>query len=68
MTMQEMLHTGERVLAHIVAIVAGLVLMLVGIGMGVTIALMPLAIPLCALGLGLLVWGFARDRARRSRR
>ncbi|MHC4817856.1 MAG: hypothetical protein ACYTF8_07360 [Planctomycetota bacterium] len=67
MTMQDTVRVGENVLAHIVAIVLGLVMMIVGIGMGVTIMLLPVALPLGLVGLGLFIWGVTRDKARRRK-
>jgi hypothetical protein len=42
---------------HVAAIIAGLVLSVVGLAMGVTIVMLPVGIPLCVLGLALVVWG-----------
>lgn len=46
-----------RFAAHLVAIVLGLILSVAGLGMGVTIALLPIGIPVGLLGLALLIWG-----------
>lgn len=51
------------VLGHILAIVAGLVLMIAGLAMGVTMVLLPIGIPVGLIGLGVFLWGlFARSR------
>jgi hypothetical protein len=42
---------------HVAAIVVGLVLMVSGVGMGVTMVLAPWGIPLGLVGLGLFLWG-----------
>jgi high-affinity Fe2+/Pb2+ permease len=66
--MRDAVHTGEVVLGHILAIVAGLILMLVGIGMGVTITLIPIGVPVGVVGLGIFIWGVTRHKAARRRR
>jgi hypothetical protein len=67
MTMQDTVRAGENVLVHIAAIVVGLVMMVVGLGMGVTIMLLPVALPLGLIGLGIFIWGVTRDKARRRK-
>lgn len=67
MTMQDTVRAGESVLLHVVAIVLGLVMMIAGIGMGVTIMLLPVALPLGLVGLGIFIWGVTRDKARRRK-
>ncbi len=42
---------------HVAAIVAGLVLMFVGVGMGVSLVALPLAIPVGFIGLLVFIWG-----------
>jgi hypothetical protein len=61
---RHLLETGERFLGHSIAAVAGLVLMMIGLGMGVTIVLLPIGLPVGLAGLGLLMWGlwFAAPR------
>jgi hypothetical protein len=49
--------SGERILIHSLAVVLGFVLMIVGIGMGVTVVLAPIGIPVGLIGLGLWLWG-----------
>jgi hypothetical protein len=53
----DLVHEGGRVIGHIVAAVVGFVLMLVGLGMGVTVIMLPIGIPLGLFGLGLFLWG-----------
>ena len=67
MTMQDTVRAGENVLVHIAAIVVGLVMMIVGLGMGVTIMLLPVALPLGLIGLGIFIWGVTHDKARRRK-
>ena len=54
---RHLLETGERFLAHTIAVFVGLVLMIVGLGMGVTMVLLPIGLPLGLGGLVLLAWG-----------
>ena len=42
---------------HAVAMVVGFVLMSVGLGMGVTIALIPFGVPIGLFGAALFLWG-----------
>ena len=44
-------------LGHILAIVAGLVLMVAGLAMGVSLVLLPIGIPVGLVGLGVFLWG-----------
>lgn len=49
--------------SHAAAIAGGLILMLLGIAMGVSIVLLPIGIPVGFVGLGLVLWGlFGRSR------
>jgi hypothetical protein len=52
------LKSGGRFLGHTVAILVGLVLMIVGLGLGVTMVLLPIGLPLGLAGLLLCLWGF----------
>ena len=54
---RHLVETGERILAHTIAVAVGFVLMMVGLGMGVTMVLLPIGLPLGLGGLLLLVWG-----------
>jgi hypothetical protein len=55
---EELTKSAESCVLHIFAIVAGLVLMVVGLGMGVSIVLLPIGIPLGLAGLAVFAWGF----------
>lgn len=46
-----------RLAAHALAIVLGLILSVAGLAMGVSIALLPIGIPVGLVGLALLLWG-----------
>jgi hypothetical protein len=52
---------------HLIAIVAGLVLMVGGMAMGVTIVMLPIGIPVGLVGLCLFGWGlFGRAQAKKT--
>jgi hypothetical protein len=42
---------------HLAAIIGGLIMMLLGVGLSVTMVLLPIGIPLGLAGLGIFVWG-----------
>ncbi len=46
-----------NVARHVLAMAAGFVLMLVGLGMGVTITLIPIGVPVGLIGAVLFLWG-----------
>jgi hypothetical protein len=48
---------GEGILAHLGAILAGVILMIVGLAMGVTVVMLPLGIAVGLGGLLVLLWG-----------
>jgi hypothetical protein len=54
---QELAKGAGLVAGHIVAVVVGLALMIAGLGMGVTIVLLPIGIPVGLLGLFAFIWG-----------
>lgn len=47
----------DRVTFHLAAVIAGLVMMVLGVGLSVTMVLLPIGIPLGLAGLGVFVWG-----------
>jgi hypothetical protein len=55
-----LLKTGERILGHTLAIVLGVLLMIVGLGLGVTMVALPIGLPLGLAGLVLVMWGLYR--------
>jgi hypothetical protein len=65
---RRLLGTGERFLGHLIAVVAGLVLIIVGLGLGVTMVLLPIGIPVGLTGLLLFLWGlyFGAQRNKTS--
>ena len=63
---RHLLETGERFLGHTVAVLVGLMLMIVGLAMGVTMVALPIGIPVGLGGLLLFIWGlcFAAPRTQ----
>lgn len=47
-----------RLSIHVVALVVGLILMVVGLAMGVSVVMLPVGIPLGLVGLLIFLWGF----------
>ena len=69
MSAREALRVGENFAAHVAAIVVGAIMMVAGVGMGVTMILIPVGVPLGLVGLGIFFWGFwgfAEARRRRA--
>lgn len=63
-TAEEPTQGGGGILAHLVATIAGVVLMIVGLGMGVILVMLPLGIVLGPAGLFVFLWGiFGRGRS-----
>jgi cytochrome c biogenesis protein CcdA len=54
---RHLMKTGARFFGHTLAVVLGLALMLVGLGMGVTMVMLPIGLPLGLAGVLLVVWG-----------
>jgi hypothetical protein len=61
---QHLVKSGERLLIHSLAVVLGFVLMIIGVGMGVTLVLAPVGIPVGLIGLGLWLWGLYSTPSR----
>jgi hypothetical protein len=55
---RHLLKSGGRFLGHAVAFLLGLVMMIVGLGLGVTMVLLPVGLPLGLAGLILCIWAF----------
>jgi hypothetical protein len=69
MSARETLRVGENLAAHVTAIVVGAAMMVTGVGMGVTMILIPVGVPLGLIGLGAFFWGwwgFGEARRRRA--
>jgi hypothetical protein len=56
-TAKELAKGTELVIGHVLGVIAGLVLMLAGAAMGVSLVLLPVGIPVGLVGLGLFLWG-----------
>ena len=54
---RELVKGTGRFVAHALALVVGLIFMVAGIAMGVTIAMLPIGIPVGFVGLVLFFWG-----------
>lgn len=65
------LDRGERILEHVAAVCLGFVLMVVGLGLGVTMIMLPVGLPVGLLGVLLFVWGLVghldQDQKNQSR-
>jgi high-affinity Fe2+/Pb2+ permease len=68
MSAREALKAGESLAGHIAAVVIGAAMMIGGVGMGVTMILIPVGVPVGLVGLGLFLWGVWGFREARSRR
>lgn len=47
----------EQIVSHVAAVVVGFVLMVVGLGLGVTMIMLPVGLVVGLAGVGLFVWG-----------
>ena len=47
----------ESIAFHLAAIVGGLAMIVLGVGLSVTMVLLPIGLPLGLAGLGVLIWG-----------
>ena len=57
----------ERVALHVLAVIAGIILMFVGLAMGVSLVLLPIGVPVGLVGLGAFLWGlFGRSEPKQS--
>jgi len=66
MSAHKALKTGESVVLHVAAIIAGAIMALVGLGMGITMFLLPIGVPLGLIGAGIFTWGIFGFRQRES--
>lgn len=51
------LEKARLVLAHVAAVVIGFVLMVFGLGLGVTMVMLPVGLVVGLFGVGVFVWG-----------
>ena len=54
---QELAKATGSILVHLIALVVGFVMMAVGVGMGVSLVLLPVGIPVGIIGLLVFLWG-----------
>ena len=54
---RRLLETAELVIGHVAAVVVGFVLMVVGLGLGVTMVMLPVGLVVGLFGVGVFVWG-----------
>lgn len=47
----------ELILVHVAAVLVGFVLMVVGLGLGVTMVMLPVGLVIGLFGVGVFVWG-----------
>lgn len=59
-----MLLTAERLVGHVMAMIAGVVLVFVGVGLSVTMVALPVGVPVGLFGLLLFIWGLAVSRQK----
>jgi hypothetical protein len=50
-------HMVGDLIQHTFAIVVGVIMMIAGLAMGVSVVLLPIGLPVGLLGLGLFLWG-----------
>lgn len=53
----ELAKEAGRLVIHVVALLVGFIMMLVGVAMGVTMVMLPIGIPLGLAGLFVFLWG-----------
>jgi hypothetical protein len=61
-----LLESGERFLGRTIAIAMGTILMIVGLGMGVTMVMLPIGLPLGLGGLLLVLFALSGKTSRMS--
>ena len=61
---RRLLQTGERILAHLAAVALGFFLMVVGLGLGVTMVMLPVGLVVGLLGALVFVWGLLGHLAK----
>jgi hypothetical protein len=54
---RELVKGAGRITVHVVALVVGLILMVVGLAMGVSVVLLPIGVPVGLAGLLAFLWG-----------
>jgi cbb3-type cytochrome oxidase maturation protein len=54
---KELAKEGGRLISHVLALALGVILMIAGTAMGVSLVLLPIGIPLGLIGLAFFLWG-----------
>ncbi len=54
---RRLLEIGGLILGHVAAVAIGFVMMVVGLGLGVTIIMLPIGLAIGLVGVGIFVWG-----------
>ncbi len=54
---RHVLWLSEVILGHVAAAILGFILMVVGLGLGVTMIMLPVGLVLGLLGVGIFTWG-----------
>ncbi len=63
---RHLLKSGEQILGHVLAAGVGFALMIAGVGMGVTMVMLPVGIPVGLFGLLVFLWGLFSMAPRRE--
>ena len=66
-TGQELARAAGRGLVHLGAIIVGLILMIVGVAMGVTVVMLPVGIAVGIAGLFVFLWGIFGKAQRETK-
>jgi len=61
-----LLLAAERLVGHVMAMIAGVVLIFAGVGLGVTMVGLPVGVPVGLLGVLLFIWGLAVRRQKQQ--
>lgn len=62
---QHAVEVSESILGHIAAVIVGFILMVVGLGLGVTMIMLPVGFVVGIIGLLLFIWGLLeRSKAK----
>ncbi len=54
---RRLLEIGGLVLGHVAAVAIGFVMMVIGLGLGVTMIMLPVGLAIGLVGVGIFVWG-----------
>ena len=65
MNNHQLAETGSKIAIHTLAAIAGLVLVIAGLGLGVTMVGLPLGIPIGLAGVLLFLWGLFGTAAKK---